>query len=213
MNTFNKIVKSHRFVVTVYLIRIALSNNLSMNEFLLLIFLDNNYTNNFDPSLISKVISLPETTILESFNSLIQKKLISLKPTKDLEGRITEEVDLSNIYDEIETDIITETQEEEKVSIFTAFETEFGRPLSSTEIELIKAWLDNGISEELIIGALKEAKYNGTTSIRYIGNIVYEWNKNKFKTMKDVEEHLKKHDEQPIQQELFDYDWLNENDE
>ena len=143
---------------------------------------------------------------------LMQKKLVGLKTTKDLDGRITEEVDLANIYEEIESNIIDDAKEEEKVSVFQVFESEFGRPLSSMEIEIIKAWLDNGTSEELVIGALKEAKYNGVDSLRYIEKIIYEWNKKKFKTMKDVEAHLR-HRQDSGQQELFDYDWLSDYDE
>ncbi len=212
MKQLEKVVKSNRFVVSDYLIHLALENHLSLNEFLVLIFLDNNYSNTFDPKLISKVVGISEEVALSSFNMLMQKKLVGLKTTKDLDGRITEEVDLANIYEEIESNIIDDAKEEEKVSVFQVFESEFGRPLSSMEIEIIKAWLDNGTSEELVIGALKEAKYNGVDSLRYIEKIIYEWNKKKFKTMKDVEAHLR-HRQDSGQQELFDYDWLSDYDE
>ena len=45
MKQLEKVVKSNRFVVSDYLIHLALENHLSLNEFLVLIFLDNNYSN------------------------------------------------------------------------------------------------------------------------------------------------------------------------
>ena len=49
--------------------------------------------------------------------------------------------------------------------------------LSPMEYEIIKAWLDNDMSEELIKEALKEATFNGVSNLRYIDKILYEWGK------------------------------------
>ena len=49
--------------------------------------------------------------------------------------------------------------------------------------------LDNTIqacvdaTNQTFVGALKEAVYNGATSMRYIDTILYEWNKNNIKTI------------------------------
>ena len=59
------------------------------------------------------------------------------------------------------------------------------------EYELISAWISSGINEELILGALKEATYNGVSNLRYIDKIIFEWGKKGFKTMEDVNKHLK----------------------
>ena len=45
------------------------------------------------------------------------------------------------------------------------------------EYEIINAWLLKGFSEELVLGALKEAVYNGVSSLRYIDKILFEWQK------------------------------------
>ena len=55
----------------------------------------------------------------------------------------------------------------------------------SIEFEIINAWLKSGMNEEIIIGALKEATYNGVSNLRYIDKIIYEWNKKDLKR-KDV---------------------------
>ena len=60
------------------------------------------------------------------------------------------------------------------------------------QYEIIKAWIEEKkYSEEIIIGALKEAVYNGVSNFRYIDKILYEWSKKGIKTMNDVKTHLK----------------------
>ena len=86
------------------------------------------------------------------------------------------------------------------------------------ELELINGWLSNGTSEELVLGALREAVYNGVTSFKYIDRIIYEWEKKGFKTMDDVSKHLMSRRESKSsnesinkkEQEVADYDWVNE---
>ena len=79
-------------------------------------------------------------------------------------------------------------------------ENEFARSLSPIEYETITNWLNNGISEELINDALKEAVVNGVTNLRYIDKIIYEWTK-KNANSKEGNDY----------EELFDYDWLGMN--
>lgn len=210
MTNINKAVKCYKFVLTDHIVKIALANNLSTRDLLVLIFLDNNYSPTFDPTLISKVLTISETEALEAFNNLMQKKLITLKATKDSEGRMNEEVDLSGIYNQIEEEIITTTKEEEKESIYSIFAKELGHQLTGMEVEIVNAWLEKGYTEEIILGALKEAIYNGVPNLRYIDKILYEWCKKKFKTMNDVKNHEEKRREENVQQELFDYDWIND---
>ncbi len=210
MTNINRAVKCYKFVLTDHIVKIALANNLSTRDLLVLIFLDNNYSPTFDPTLISKVLTISETEALEAFNNLMQKKLITLKATKDSEGRMNEEVDLSGIYNQIEEEIITTTKEEEKESIYSIFAKELGHQLTGMEVEIVNAWLEKGYTEEIILGALKEAIYNGVPNLRYIDKILYEWGKKKFKTMNDVKNHEEKRREENVQQELFDYDWIND---
>ena len=97
-------------------------------------------------------------------------------------------------------------------NIFSDIEKEFGRTLSSIEYEIVKAWLDNNISEELIKLALKEAIYNGVFNLRYIDKILYEWSKKGIKNSKDVEKAKKnyKNNKKDIDLELVDWNWFDE---
>ena len=80
------------------------------------------------------------------------------------------------------------------------------------ETSIINSWLDKGIDEGLINSALKEATFNGTLTLRYIDAIISEWSRKGFKSADDVNVYLKKRRSKPKVQtdELFDYDWLNE---
>ena len=78
------------------------------------------------------------------------------------------------------------------------------------EYEIISGWLDNGYTEELIALALKEATYNGVSNLRYIDKIIYEWGKKGIKTKEDVEKKKKQFKNNSEKKEIFDYNWLDE---
>ena len=87
------------------------------------------------------------------------------------------------------------------------------------EYEIIKAWLENNISEELIREAVKEAVFNGVSNLKYIDKILYEWGKKGIKTASDVEENIKKRNiakdkekskDNDIDLDIMDWDWFED---
>ncbi|MCI8393879.1 MAG: DnaD domain protein [Bacilli bacterium] len=200
------------FSLSTHLLKEALRLKLSLEEFILLIYFEDAIDKSFNVELIKTATQLTELDILNTFNSLMGKHLIILKSTKDLEGRQKEVISLEPFYENILEEKIEEQKEEEKIDIYRSFETEFGRPISSMEYEIIGAWTEKGFKEELILGALKEAVYNGVTSLRYIDKILYEWQKKGYKTMKEVKSGLMKREEVK-ETNLFDYNWLDDNEE
>ena len=71
------------------------------------------------------------------------------------------------------------------------------------------------VSDDTIILALKEAVYNGVTNLRYIDRILSEWTKKGIKTKEDLEKEKIEFSKRKIQNnsvnnENIDYDWLNE---
>ena len=154
---------------------------------------------------------MSENDVLNSFNSLIKKKYILIESKKNKNGKISEFINLEYFYKELDENFKVIKKEETDINIYSIFEQEFGRPISSIEYEIIKAWLEKEFSEELILGALKEAVYNGVHNLRYIDKILYEWQKKGFKNMKDVSNHItKRTKEKDPKKELFDYNWLDE---
>lgn len=195
-----------------FLVPMAKKFSLNLEDFILFVYFWNYKEATFNVTLIQKETKLDENEILTSFNTLISKKVISLTTKKDENGKIVEYINLDALCQEILLMYQSEEQQKEEKDIFTIFESEFGRPFSSMEYEIIKSWLDKGIKEELILGALKEAVYNNAISLRYIDTILNSWTKKGYKTMKEVRNHNFGRKEKEAPQELFDYNWLDDNE-
>ncbi len=203
-----------KFVVEANFIEEAMRLNLSLSEFLLLLYFENADDMTFDLEKISSKLKVDVNLILEAFNNLISKNIINLETDKDLTGKRYDKVSIAKFYQKLEEENKKQEKAKIKDDIFTKFESEFQRPLTGTEFEIIKAWLEKMYSEELILKALEEAVYNGATSIRYIDTILYEWNKKGFKTKEDVDNYLKNRYENKKLEESFilDYNWLDEDE-
>jgi len=219
-NNYYKILKSKKIVINNYLIKIASLKELSLNEFLVLAYFDNNPSDKFDVNLISNDLNLDTNSTLEAFNNLMLKGLINLESSKDEDNRLNEKVSLDNLYKIIISTLEEEEKKDEQEDIFKIFEKELGRTISSMELELINGWLSSGTKEELILGALKEAVYNGVTNFRYIDKIIYEWERKGFKNMDDVNKYMqsrreKSHkDTKTVEKEskVLEYNWLDDDE-
>ena len=101
------------------------------------------------------------------------------------------------------------SQEEDDKNIFSMIEQEFGRTLSPMEYEIVKAWLEGNIKEEIIACALKEATMNGVSNLRYIDKILYEWEKKGLDTKEKVENYLSnyKKEQEKNEKKVDIYDW------
>lgn len=97
---------------------------------------------------------------------------------------------------------------EKRDTIYDFLEQNFGRTLSSTEIEKVKEWEDN----ELTRYAVKVAILNGTYTINYIDTIIYNWQKLGIKSVSQAQEETKRHRDKKISKktdykpEWFDVD-------
>ncbi len=203
-----------KFVVDANFIREAYNLNLSLIEFLLLLYFDNADDLTFDLDKISQKLKISTNDILFAFNNLISKKLITMVSEKNEVGKRYDKVLLEGFYKSLEEDMRKEKNQNIKEDIFTKFEKEFKRPLAGMEIEIIKAWSEKMYDESLILRALEEAIYNGATNIRYIDTILYEWSKKGYKTREDVENGLKKPYENKKLEEtsIIDFNWLDDYD-
>ena len=199
------IFKTNKYVTNALFIKKALELNLTLKEFIMLTYFDNNSS-----YLDLNQLSLKLEDAYNIFNSLISKHLITIETTKDLEGRMIEQINLDNFYNLITEEKIEEQKKDIKTDIFSIFESEFARPITSTEYEIINAWMEKGYSEELIKGALKEAVYNDVKNLRYIDKILYEWSKKGYKSMNDVNKQYENRNEFKERKELFDYNWLDD---
>ena len=201
-----------KLVAETLFIKEALKENLSLNEFLLLLYFDNSFDLVFDIKVVAKTLNMSEEQVLEAYSSLMKKKLIKVKAEKDGYGKVIEKVCLDNFYNEIKTDVKNSEIESSKEDIFSIFESNFGRSLSPMDYEIINAWIDKGFSEDLVIAALNEAVYNGVPNLRYIDKVLYEWNRKGYKTVDDVNNRFKedKQNDKLFETSVLNFDWLNE---
>lgn len=209
MNNVIEVLKSKTYEIKEEILFNYKKLNITDSEFIVLIYLINS-SNIYNPKQISEDLNIELNNVLETVNSLCEKNIIEIKMEKKNNVR-TEIINLDMLYEKIALSLDTK-EEDNNSNIFSLFEKEFGRTLSPMEYEIINAWFDSGYSEELITLALKEATYNGVSNLRYIDKIIYEWGKKGIKTKEDVEKDRKKFKSNSKKKELFDYDWLNDED-
>ena len=203
------LIKEKDYTFKKLLFKLIKDFDLSLEELLLLVYFINQDKPVFDIKRISLITYLSSNEIMAAFSSLTGKGLVSIKTSKE-DGKITEVIDITNTYRAMVSDININIKKQATTNIYTIFEKEFGRPLSPVEYEIIKAWITSGISEELIKGALKEAVFNNVRNLRYIDKILSEWEKKGFKSVDEVDSYLKKKESNNLKQELFDYNWLED---
>lgn len=203
------LIKEKDYTFKKLLFKLIKDFDLTLEELLLLIYFINQDKPVFDIKKISIITYLDNNEVMSAFSSLTAKGLVSIKTSKE-DGKISEIIDITNTYRAMVSDINVNIKKQTVTNIYTIFEKEFGRPLSPVEYEIIKAWITSGISEELIKGALKEAVFNNVRNLRYIDKILSEWEKKGFKSVDEVDSYLKKKEVNNPKQELFDYNWLED---
>ena len=215
MDNVEKLLKEKPIIIPRYLLRYYIRLGIKEEELIILIFLiDKGDKTVYNPEEISSPLGMDKFKVMEIINALDEKKIIEITKEKNKEGKSEEYISLDLLYKKIMGLIIDNKKEKtlDNTDIFTTFENEFGRPISSMECQIIKGWIDDDFSHELIMEALKEAIYNGVTSLRYIETILYNWRKKGYKTKEEVQSAKIKARESKKEapQDVFFYDWLND---
>lgn len=207
MNINDLIKVNDSFIIPNYVIKNYEKLGLEGLDFIMLIYFINQKNNvAFDVNKIATDLNLESSKVLEIINSLNEKNFISIEMKKN-NGVIEEYISTELFYNKVSSMLMENISSEKETDLYSVFEKEFGRTLSPTEFSSINNWIENGISEELIKEALKEAILSGVHNIRYIDTILFNWTKKGYKKPEDVKR--KKEDEEEIV-EVYDYDWLNE---
>jgi len=202
------IIKERDIVISSILFKNYKKLNITDQEFIVLIYLMND--KEFNPKKISEDLNLKMPEVLTIIDSLSSKDVIKVELRKI--NNIREEfITFDNLYNKLTCLIVNTTEEEKSNNIFDIFESEFGRTLSPMEYQIINGWLDDKMDEEVVIMALKEATYNGVSNLRYIDKILYEW-RNKGLNTKELIEQNKMNFNKKEKKELFDYNWLDDNE-
>lgn len=197
MGDLRNIFKSKDFVINCNIIKCIKSLDISLDEFLLILYFIN-ISCELNTDNIKDKLGFEEEVVFNTFNSLINKKYIEMD-VKNKNGNIIEMIKLDPFYDRL---ALNKKTDDNTSDIYSLFEQELGRTLSSFEYEIINKWIEKGTDEDTIKKALKEAILNGVTNFKYIDKIIYEWSKNNVKQIKKKE----------TLEDLFDYDWLDDNE-
>ena len=91
-----------KFVVDANFIKEASSLNLSLTEFLLLLYFENADDLSFDLDKISKKLKIEQENIFSAFNSLLSKNIITIITEKNESGKRYDKISLDGFYDKIQ---------------------------------------------------------------------------------------------------------------
>lgn len=213
--------KCGNMTIPLYILKNRSNLNLELDEFIFLMYLYNKGNDIiFNPGEISEELGLSLEEVMTFISKLTEKKYVSVKSIKNDKEIMEDKINLDFFYQRLSLIMIGDAVEEKgdiESSVFSFIEKEFGRTLSPVEVEIIKSWLENGYTEELVKEAVREAVFNGVSNLRYIDKILYEWQKKGIKNKNDVEKNReafrKKEKEEPVEEELFDYNWFEDEDD
>lgn len=129
---------------------------------------DENLPNDYEKPMVSEEENYKKTSGFENKNHRLKNK----KPNV-------------NVNDNVNVNA--------NVNVLEFAEKEFGRTLSSSEVEFINSWEYN---PEIIKLAIKETVLNQVFNVKYTDKILYEWDKTNLKDVNSIKKHLKKRKEQ-----------------
>lgn len=217
--------KNGNIVIPIYFLKNYKKFQLEAEEFIMLMYFYNCGDNcTFNPERICNDLGYELSVVMEYIDSLTNKGFISVDVKKNEKGYMEDILTIDGFYNKLKLFVIEEINESSSVatssSIYDLIEEEFGRTLSSIEYEIIKAWLENNISEDLIKEAVKEAVFNGVSNLKYIDKILYEWGKKGINTVKDVENNRmrrnavrdKNLDKNDIDMDIVEWNWFDDDE-
>lgn len=79
-----------------------------------------------------------------------------------------------------------ENDNDNVVGLCSTIERNFGRTIAPLEYDVIKSWVDNNISEELIVYATQIAVCNNACSVKYIDRILEDWQRKRITTLEQA---------------------------
>lgn len=203
MSDLRNIFTSRDFVINSNIVKCISSIDITLEEFLLVLYFIN-ISSLLNTDDIKEKLGFDDEKIFNTFTSLINKKYIEMVVTNN-NGEVIEQIKLDPLYDRLALNKKTENVDSK--DIYTMFESELGRTLSSFEYEMINKWIEKGVEEETIKNALKEAVLNNVRNFKYIDKIIYEW------TKKGIKNKIKDDNKKDTHEDdILDFEWFDENE-
>lgn len=189
--------------------------NITEEELIILIFIiDFGGRIVYNPDIFVNELKMEKFKVMELLNSLYEKKIITISVEKNSNNKSEEFISLDLLYSKMLNLFKDSTPTDSNIDntdIFSVFEKELGKTISPMEYEIIKGWINDKFSYEIIIEALKEAVLNNVTSLRYIDKILYDWKKKGIKNKEDIIRDKNNYRANKNKtKEVFDYNWLED---
>lgn len=154
-------------------------------------------TMNPDVRVIAKNLGTSETQVFNQLHQMITNKLVKQGMRKLPDGKEDAIYDFTPLLNKLallEDQTTTAVQEEEtqnsRQQVFAELESEFGRPLSSMELQIVNDWLDkDNYSTAMIELALRQAVMNSALNLKYMERILQSWAHQGLRTKRDINEH------------------------
>ena len=207
------VLKTKIIYYPLYLYRYRIELDLSDSNFIFITYLMSYGDKlSFDVETFSKDLNIDSQEVFEKIESLRKGQFIEISTIEKEKKLKEEEISLIPLYKKISDIIISEEIEEKNdETLLSDIEKSFGRALSPIEVEFIMNWNKKGYSNDIILSAIKETILNGANNLKYADKILFEWNKKGIKTLEDVEKEKQEFRlGNSKQEDIFDYDWLDE---
>ena len=165
------IISSKNITIPLYIYKYLPKLDIDCSTFIFLMYLNSKGRMFlFNVKELSNDLGCDIKDIMQYISVLQTKMLLELKVVKNENGIMEEFISLDLFYDKLSMLLIGEINEAktDTSSVFKILENELNKELSPIECEIVKAWKDNGYSDDIIKEAIKEAVYSGVPNLRYI---------------------------------------------
>lgn len=183
----NDLIKSGNITVPMYIIKEYSKLDLTLDEFIILIYLYNHNKDIYDPSIIANALNIEIEKVLIGIDSLSNKGLLSIDVSTTSNGVLEEKINLENFYEKITLSLINELNEEQASdnNIFSTIEKELDKKLTPSEQEIIIS-LQKDYNDDLIKEALKELVNTGNNNVKLLDRILFDWKRQGVKNVEDI---------------------------
>ena len=214
----NKVISDGNIVIPLYILKYFKKLNLTMDEFIFLMYLYNKQDNlDFNPEKIALDLNLDIMEVMGYISILTDKGYITLDVLKTENNILEEVINLNNFYERISTFLINSEvdikEENKKENILQYVEQELGRPLNSLEIKTIHEWQEAKIDDSLIMEALKIALNDGVYSLKYIDKILFDFKNRGYQNALDIKKEVEPTSTKSNEIEFVDWNWLDDEEE
>lgn len=154
-------------------------------------------TLNPDVRLIAKHLGTSETQVFNQLHQMMTNQLVVQKMRQLPDGKedalydFTPLINRLILFQEQKRDDQQEKDtQDRRVATFNMLESEFGRPLSSMELQIVNDWLEQDHYTAVMIKlALRQAVKNGALNLKYIERILQSWQRQGLRSANDINEH------------------------